>query len=90
MSRNLDAMDVDDLAVGAWIIGTGGGGSPYLNHLNMQQIAATGRQFELVDPEELDDEAQVAVVSTMGAPLVMHDRLQDARDGARVVELMGE
>ena len=55
MSRNLDAMDVDDLAVGAWIIGTGGGGSPYLNHLNMQQIAATGRQFELVDPEELDE-----------------------------------
>jgi len=90
MTRNLDATDVDDLAVGAWIIGTGGGGSPYLNHLNMQQIAATGRQFELIDPEELDDEAQVAVVSTMGAPLVMQERLQDARDVARVVEMMGD
>ena len=90
MTRNLDATDVDDLAVGAWILGTGGGGNPYLNHLNMQQIAATGTQFELIDPQELDDDAQVAVVSTMGAPLVMQERLQDARDVARVVEIMSE
>ena len=45
MTRTLDAQDVDDLAVGAWILGTGGGGSPYLNHLNMQRHAADGKQF---------------------------------------------
>ena len=77
MTRTLDAQDVDDLAVGAWVLGTGGGGSPYLNHLNMQRIAAEGMQFELIDPQELDDKAKVAVVSTMGAPLVMQERLQD-------------
>ena len=65
MSRRLNAQDIDDLAVGAWILGTGGGGSPYLNHLNMQRIASTGTEFELIDPQELADEAKVAVVSTM-------------------------
>ena len=90
MTRTLDAQDVDDLAVGAWVLGTGGGGSPYLNHLNMQRIAADGMQFELIDPQELDDQARVAVVSTMGAPLVMQERLQDPRDVARAVEVMAE
>lgn len=90
MSRELTAADVDDLAVGAWIIGTGGGGNPHLNHLNVQQMAAAGQTFDLIDPEELADDAQVAVVSTMGAPVVMQERLQDSRDVARAVEIMAD
>jgi uncharacterized protein len=90
MSRMLGATDVDDLAVGAWIVGTGGGGSPHLNHLNVQRLAAAGTTFELIDPSELDDEAAVAVVSTMGAPVVMQERLQDSRDVARAVEIMAD
>ena len=55
MTRTLDAQDVDDLAVGAWVLGTGGGGSPDLNHHNMQRIAAARIQFEHNDPQALDD-----------------------------------
>lgn len=87
-SRTITAQDVDDLAVGCWIIGTGGGGSPYLNHLNVRRLAAAGRTFEMIDPQALDDDALVAVVSTMGAPIVMQERLQDSRDIARAVEIM--
>lgn len=88
--RQLDRQEIDDLAVGAWIIGTGGGGSPYLNHLNVQALADAGTTFELIDPSTLDDDARVAVVSTMGAPLVMQERLQDSRDVARAVEIMAD
>ncbi|MGI9614704.1 MAG: DUF917 domain-containing protein [Acidimicrobiales bacterium] len=87
-SRTITAQDIDDLAVGSWIIGTGGGGSPYLNHLNVQRMAAAGQTFELIDPSSLSDDALVAVVSTMGAPIVMQERLQDSRDVARAVEIM--
>ncbi len=90
MSRLLTAVDVDNLAIGAWIIGTGGGGNPYINHLNVQRLAATGRTFEMIDPSELADDARVAVVSTMGAPVVMQERLQDSRDVARAIEIMAD
>jgi uncharacterized protein len=30
--------DIEALAVGAWILGTGGGGSPYLGLLNMRRL----------------------------------------------------
>lgn len=90
MSRTLTATDVDDLAIGAWVIGTGGGGNPYLNHLTVQRLAAAGQTFELIDPQELADDARVAVVSTMGAPMVMQERLQDSRDVARAVQIMAD
>ncbi len=90
MGSALTITDVDDLAVGAWIIGTGGGGSPHLNHLNVRQVMSGGRTFEMIDPTELEDDARVAVVSTMGAPLVMQERLQDSRDVARAVEIMAD
>lgn len=90
MGRTLTVDDIDDLAIGAWVIGTGGGGSPHLNHLNVQRLMHDGQRFELIDPTELDDGAHVAVVSTMGAPLVMQERLQDSRDVARAVEIMAD
>ena len=90
MSRTLTIDDIDDLAVGAWVIGTGGGGSPYLNHLNVRNLMADGPTFELIDAATLADDARVAVVSTMGAPVVMQERLQDSADVARAVEIMAD
>ncbi len=86
----LDRADISDLAVGAWILGTGGGGDPSLNLLNVHAGLDTGSRLELIQPDDLDDDAQVAVVSTMGAPMVMAERLQDTRDVARAVEVMAD
>ena len=36
--RELALDDVEAVAVGAWILGTGGGGSPYLGLLNMRRL----------------------------------------------------
>ena len=86
MTRTLDAQDVDDLAVGAWILGTGGGGSPYLNHLNMQRLAADGMQFKLIDPQELDDQARVAVAR---AVQVMAEHSGSTFDAVMATEIGG-
>jgi DUF917 family protein len=80
--------DIESLAVGAWILGTGGGGSPYLGLLNMRQLYAEGRTVSLMDPSDLADDDDVAVVSNMGAPLVGQERLTDSRTMARAVEVM--
>ena len=82
--------DIEALAVGAWILGTGGGGSPYLGLLNMRRLYAEGHQVELISPFDLDDEDWVAIVSNMGAPLVGQERLADSRNIARAVAMQQE
>ena len=86
--RELSADDIEALAVGAWILGTGGGGSPYHGLLNMRRLYGEGVRVRLVDPQALGDDDDVAVVSTMGAPLVMQERLVDSWLTARAVEVM--
>jgi DUF917 family protein len=88
--RELDIEEIEALAVGAWVLGTGGGGSPYLGLLNMRQLYAGGHRVSLMPPEDLADDDMVAVVSNMGAPLVGQERLTDSRNIARAVTLMEE
>ena len=85
--REITLDDIEALAVGAWILGTGGGGSPYLGLLNMRRLYADGYRVALISPFDLDDEDWVAVVSNMGAPLVGQERLVDSRNIARAVEI---
>ena len=76
--RALAIEDIEALALGAWILGTGGGGSPYHKLLNMRELYRAGHTVSLIDPLRLDDDALVAVLSNMGAPLVGQERLADA------------
>ncbi|MCP5371557.1 MAG: DUF917 domain-containing protein [Hyphomicrobiales bacterium] len=86
--RYLEADDIEALALGAWILGTGGGGSPYLNLLNMRQLYAQGHRVLLKDPLTLPDDALVAVLSSQGAPLVGQERLSDPRVATRPIRIM--
>jgi DUF917 family protein len=87
MAAPISLDDIEALAVGAWILGTGGGGSPYLGLLNMRRLYREGRRVSVISPLDLADEDWVAVVSNMGAPLVGQERLADSRNIARAVEI---
>ncbi len=80
--------DLEPLAVGAWILGAGGGGSPYHAYLNIRQLYREGRRVALMDPAALDADDLVAVVSNMGAPLVGQERLSDPEIAAKPVRMM--
>src|SRR3954449_1066803 len=90
MMREITLDHIESLAVGAWILGTGGGGSPYLGLLNMRRLYAEGHWVALISPFDLADEDWVAVVSNMGALLVGQERLADSRNIARAVQLQEE
>ena len=87
MTKTITSDDIEALAVGAWILGTGGGGSPYLGLLNMRRLYAERHRVELMSPFDLADDDRVAVVSNMGAPLVGQERLADSGNIARAVEM---
>ncbi len=88
--RPVSAAEIESLAIGAWILGTGGGGSPYYGLLNMRKLYREGVVVSLMDPAALEDDDLVAVVSNMGAPLVGQERLTDPRHIARAVRMMEE
>jgi DUF917 family protein len=88
--RDITEDDIESLAVGAWILGTGGGGNPYLSLLNMRVLYREGKRAELIDAEDLSDDAHVAVIAGMGAPLVGIERLTDHRVFTRAATLMEE
>lgn len=86
--RELTIDDVEALAVGAWILGTGGGGSPYHKLLNVRELYREGKSVTLIDPLGLADDALVAVLSNMGAPLVGQERLADAAFALKPLKTM--
>ena len=60
--RPVTAEEIESLAIGAWILGTGGGGSPYLALLNMRQLYKKGILCRLMDASELDDDEEDGAV----------------------------
>jgi DUF917 family protein len=86
--RDLTLDDIESLAVGAGILGTGGGGDPYLPLLNMRSLYRDGHRVQLIDAADLADDDWVGIVAGIGAPLVGQERLTDSRTAARAVEVM--
>ena len=88
MQRVFQTDEIEPLAIGAWILGAGGGGSPYCSFLNLRRCYADGVRVGLLDPRALDDDDLVAVVSNQGAPLVGQERLSDPAFAAKPVRMM--
>jgi DUF917 family protein len=75
MARELTSQDLPDLARGAALLGTGGGGDPYLGRLLVEQEYRRGRTVQLIDPDEVADDDLVIPTAAMGAPTVRVEKL---------------
>ncbi len=73
--RTVEAKDLEDIATGGAILGTGGGGDPYVGKLMAQQAIKQYGPVNLIDVDELADDALVVPVAMMGAPTVMTEKL---------------
>lgn len=84
--RELREQDLDDLALGAAILGTGGGGDPYIGKLLAQQSLREHGPVTVVDAEELPDDALVVPVAMMGAPTIMLEKLASGEEILHAVD----
>ncbi|GGM60609.1 DUF917 domain-containing protein [Microbacterium saperdae] len=76
--RRLSSITADVLpaiARGAAILGTGGGGDPYIGRLLAAEAIRQHGPIPLVDPQDLPDDAVVLPVALMGAPTVMVEKV---------------
>ena len=73
--REFHEHQLDDLAFGAGILGTGGGGNPYIGMLLARQAIREHGPITIVDPEEVPDDALVVPAAMMGAPTIMVEKV---------------
>jgi len=64
--RTLEKQDVDDLLVGAKILGTGGGGETSWAKPMIEEVYAKNKQFKLISPDEIPNDEIVAIVGSVG------------------------
>jgi DUF917 family protein len=67
--RLLDEQEIRDIANGSAVLGTGGGGDPYLGTLATLQAVKESGPPRLVDASELSDDAVVAYPFIVGSPV---------------------
>jgi DUF917 family protein len=78
--RQFTEEDLDDLAVGAAILGTGGGGNPYVGKLLARAAIREHGPVTIVDVDEVPDDALVVPSAMMGAPTVIVEKLPSGEE----------
>ena len=63
MARKITLADLEDLCRGAAVLGTGGGGDPYIGRLVAAQAMRETGAVDLIDLEELDEDALVTILT---------------------------
>ncbi|KAF1833289.1 hydantoinase [Decorospora gaudefroyi] len=67
--------DLEWITIGCYILGTGGGGSPYSTMLRVRGILRSGGIVRVVSPDDLQDDARVGSGGGAGSPTVGTEKL---------------
>ena len=71
----ISEVDLDWITIGCYILGTGGGGSPYSTMLRVRGILRSGGTVRVVSPDDLKDEDRVGCGGGAGSPTVGIEKL---------------
>ena len=72
--RQIGLREIEDIALGAALLGAGGGGDPYVGKLVAIGAVRECGPVKLLDPEEVPDDALVVPIAMMGAPTVLGEK----------------
>lgn len=84
----IDAQMVEDIAIGAAFLGTGGGGDPYVGKLMALQAIEKYGPVKLLDVEEIPDDAQIVPAAMMGAPTVLVEKVPSGEEVFRAFNIL--
>jgi uncharacterized protein len=73
--RLLERQEIEDIARGSAVLGTGGGGDPYLGKLAAIQAMERFGPLQLADINELPDDTLVAFPFAIGSPVPFLERI---------------
>lgn len=84
--RKLDVQAIEDIALGASLLGAGGGGDPYIGKLMALQAVKKYGEVTLIDVEEVPDDALIVPTAMMGAPTVLVEKIANGGEFKRAFE----
>ena len=84
--RLVDEQALRDIASGSAVLGTGGGGDPYLGTLVSLQALARHGPMQLVTADELDDEALVVLPFSLGSPVPLIEKFPLGKEMVQAYE----
>lgn len=84
----VDAEALSRIADGGAVLGSGGGGNPYIGRLMAQQALAGGKTVPIVSLDEFGDDELILPIAMMGAPAVMVEKFPSGREIPDLVAMM--
>lgn len=72
--------EIEEIALGAAVLGTGGGGDPFIGKLLALDAVVKYGPVEMIQPDEVDDEGLVIPPALMGAPTVMVEKIPNGEE----------
>ena len=88
--RTIGLDDIDDLALGATLLGTGGGGDPYIAKLMVKQAIEQYGPITVVSPAELPPDGLVLTTAVIGAPTVILEKIPSGFEFMKSVRAMAQ
>jgi DUF917 family protein len=76
LERHITLQDTEAVAIGAGILGTGGGGNTYIGRIWLEkELRRFGHPCRVIEADDVPDDAYVCAIGTMGAPTVGNEKL---------------
>lgn len=91
MLTEVTLKDTMPIAIGAGVLGTGGGGNTFLGRLRLQEeLKKHDKGCQIIDADSVPDDALVCSVGTMGAPTVGVEKIAAGDEVANTVRALSE
>lgn len=90
MPWHLNHGDVERIAIGAGILGTGGGGNPHRGMIRAQLQLDEGYKLTVIGLHDLPDDALVVPLGGMGAPTIGMEKIGRGDEGRVALEALSE
>lgn len=84
--RMIDEAALADITLGSTVLGSGGGGDPYVGMLLAREAIREHGPVPLVDIDEVPDDANVVFIAGMGAPGVLIEKLPRGSEYVHALE----
>ncbi|WP_029138045.1 DUF917 domain-containing protein [Nakamurella lactea] len=88
--RAIGLDDIEDLALGAVVLGTGGGGDPYVAKIMLAEAIEKYGPVPLVDAADLDPDGLLLPVAMVGAPTVIVEKFPNGNEAHTVLRALEE